>query len=404
MKPTFREHVPTLIQNGLVPTARRSLPVSRYVLVLLLAGPLGCYRAGQNGTSDDPVERPTASEVGQETETVFESDDGTSSEPTDSASDSATMETDSAPDSATTETDSASEGCLEGPIEIDSQEQVAALEAVDCIDGNLSIAWAQEDLEVHLPKLTAISGDLTIWNNSATTNVSMENLTRLDGLSVVDNLYITLDLSALPKTGSINLDGQTTGGSVAVDLGALVQIDSLTTSNNMEDEMTIGFEALDTIDGDVVIFGALTALPLGALQTLSGMLLINMSTVERLDLGSLIHAEMINIVANPELAEVALGNLEVVTGGLTIAGNPMLESLRLGSLVTVEGTLAIAENPALGALDLGALEEVSDSLVVADNDLLACDAEAVIGRVTASETLFCGNAPDGGCGADECPL
>lgn len=57
----------------------------------------------------------------------------------------------------------------------------------------------------------------------------------------------------------------------------------------------------------------------------------------------------------------------------------------------------------LSTLKLGALEAVTGNLFISGNHNLGCDADAIIGQVSASEAVICENAPDSSCGPDECP-
>ncbi len=177
--------------------------------------------------------------------------------------------------------------------------------------------------EFHLPWVSALSGDLTVSNNSNLTVINIGSLETIAGnLDLSDNASAgVLDLNSLNSVGgNVNVSGNTAAG--VLDFGLIMTITGNLDLSGNSSAGVLDFNALMSVGGNINISG----------NTVAGVL--------------------------------DFGMLATVTGNLHLSGSLSAGVLDFGSLTSVGGDVNVTGNGPAGALDLGSLTSVGGDLMV----------------------------------------
>ncbi|MFP2930429.1 hypothetical protein ACLESO_35570 [Pyxidicoccus sp. 3LG] len=224
---------------------------------------------------------------------------------------------------------------FDGTYEVQSAEDLVALERITRIRGNLYIRGTELQ-EVVLPGLVSIEGELSIQSNANLHRVSLTGLRHVrEGLDVSGNRVLdTLELGgAGERRLSVETDLEVTSNDGLRNLGGLRFVAPsrhLTVSGNAALEAIEGLDRLTALTGTLTVMG------------------------------------------NTALTRISLPNLETVGGDLYIGDNPSLTALGgFSGLRSVEGDLTIVKNDALVDLSgMPILQTIDGVFQVDDNDAL----------------------------------
>ncbi|HTJ42032.1 MAG TPA: hypothetical protein VL463_08030 [Kofleriaceae bacterium] len=237
---------------------------------------------------------------------------------------------------------------IAGDYTVKAQSDVDALADVQAITGTLTIDNQSSVTAISLPKLRAVGGDVEIKDNTNAVSLDAPLLAEVGGdFQIVNQDKIAaISLPALADAGGVRIDGN----------------------------------------------GVLSKLSLPQLRMARGLEISNSPLTQELDLSSLTSVGELSIwsVSTPEIALPQLGTVSgkltvtkvassslsapllfSVNGDLTISTSPKLASLDLSSLGTIGGELRVEETILLTSLDLPSLDTIATSVWINDNKKLA---------------------------------
>ncbi|MCK4678833.1 MAG: T9SS type A sorting domain-containing protein [Bacteroidales bacterium] len=288
-------------------------------------------------------------------------------------------------------------GCteIEGDVEINGNDitNLDGLNVLTAIVGDLRI-WDNYALTTlsGLRNVTSIGEDLRIWNNDTLTSLSgLGNVTSIGGEFCIKNNPSLIDLSELGNLSSI-------GGYMSIwGNAALTNLTGLDNVTSIEGGLYIGSNyALTSITGlgNVTLIGGLNIKYNNALTSLSG--LDHMTSLG----GSLL------IEDNDALTSLSgLDHVTSIGGYLEINDNNALTSLtELDNIISIGGFLTISDNDALTSLS--GLDNIAafsiDGLCIYDNiSLSTCEVQSICNYLISSTGTIqiYNNAP--GCNSQE---
>ena len=242
---------------------------------------------------------------------------------------------------------------LTGTITIASDADLAQLQDVSCVDGDLLVAGLDTDSIALLP-LATVTGDVVIAGNA--------HLTSLDGFG----------------------DLREVGGSVLVQGNdALVDITELGQLQRADALQLVGDNALVDVAGLAplgVFHGGITIADNGAMTTLHGLegltivdktisITSNRHLISLAALDSLRSVSLIEVSGNTALTDLGLTGLEKVDVRVILTSNAVLPSATLPALASVGDFMRFDSNGALATIDAptlvtaGSLQVTNDPTV-----------------------------------------
>ncbi|MBN2718489.1 MAG: hypothetical protein JXX14_21780, partial [Deltaproteobacteria bacterium] len=304
-----------------------------------------------------------------------------------------------------------SDNCVVGTFQITTALESDAFVGVTCIRGNLTIGPSAAALDISLPQLTVIDGELYISRTQGQCAVLLENLTTVTTVAVSYNRSVSLSVPSLitiEEALAMEGNGVAGEGEIEMDLRSVTEIGAVSMNGNETASFSVDLGSLKTIRNNLISNGnmGINALKLSNLETVSGYFLISSASgLGQLDLSRLTAAKGgITITANEQLADIDMGLLQHSEGTIVIASNPNLASINLDSLRAVTlGSFVISMNEKLSTLKLSTLETVDESVFISENDIFDCDAAEFTDRIQTPEIAFCENLPNGTCGDAVCP-
>jgi hypothetical protein len=259
---------------------------------------------------------------------------------------------------------------------------------------------------IDLPQLNYVGGSFVISDNSLAVSIDLTNLSKVIGSSIFsDNiLLVDLSLASLISSGELTVTGNSDLASI--DLSNLASLDLLLIGDNpllseVELPSLVGGNAtLSNNDQLATIY--MPSFARGYIGFENNLQLVSF------DLSALVGADGIYISQNPQLLEVDLPILGLVSGGISISTNSVLDiinlpnvtetrslgvasnssltSIDVDSLVNCTGVLGIYENPALTSFLITSLEE-TDGFTFTNNDsILALNAPTLVTAGGSSES------------------
>jgi hypothetical protein len=206
-----------------------------------------------------------------------------------------------------------------------------------------------------------VAGNVMVAGSSVTSLSSLDCLVRVAGLfEVTGTEILDLELPALQEVGGdlVIYDNYPLGG---IELLALRGVGGhlLVEEHPWLDELRL--PDLQTVTGDLKLryAGSLQQLSLPSLEGVGGSLWLRyLDALEGLNLGSLATvASDLWVGGNPLLAQLSLPELTVVDAEVMVSANPLLQQMALPRL-TEAGGIRITSNPALDDLQLPLLREM----------------------------------------------
>lgn len=242
---------------------------------------------------------------------------------------------------------------ITGIITISSAADLAQLDGIGCVDGDLLIAGFPDTELPELP-LEVVTGGVTLAGNPALASLGgLRHLTDLGGVYAIQGNDDLVDISAL---------------------GTIQRVPSIVISGNDSLPDLAGLESWVDITHNLIISNNAGLLSLHGLENLEsssqGIFLRGnrgLASVAALD--RLRTVAQLEISANAGLTGLSLASLQRLTVNLAISSNESLTSIVLPGLATLAG-VQITSNPRLGSVSLPGLV-VTSLFQVQSNSALA---------------------------------
>lgn len=200
--------------------------------------------------------------------------------------------------------------------------------------GNNLILTSTQVRSFHLPRLARVDGMVMISQNAELTSVSFSALERIGGgLSLMENTQI----QSLTTT-----DLQEVGGDLLILSGEI---------------KTVIMDKLHTIGGGVT---------LNDNQALEVLRMSSLTSVGK----SSRRPATFNLHGSPRLDELRMGNLEEVSGGVSLSGMGRLSRINLSSLEKVGTNISLNENDAVEVIELDSLARVGERVFIGNHPQL----------------------------------
>lgn len=214
-------------------------------------------------------------------------------------------------------------GPVTGDFVLNDRADLDAFVALGITDLQGSLEVADSDIPVlDLGCLTSVTGSLIIDTNTSLTAVQLPFLTDAGALTILFNHSLTsVDVSSLASAGSLFL--------IDNPLLSTFTLPVLTSIPN-----TINVEAMT----------GLVSLDLGAVSSANTVTAYDNPSLTGLTLSTLNQVGQMVLARNANLVNVALPQLETVTGSIMVEDNPNLPPLQLPQLAQVGGNFTFQRN------------------------------------------------------------
>ena len=307
-----------------------------------------------------------------------------------------------------------------GLVTVSSAADLAQLDGVGCLDGDLLIAGFAE---AELPPLSleVITGGITLAGNPALITLDgLARVTQVGGVYAVqgnDDLVDISALGAIQSAPSIVISGNPSLPDFA-GLESWVDIaHNLIISNNASLESLHGLENLSSSTRGILLTGNRALTSLAALERLrtvgqlqisanAGLTTVSLTSLQRIGVGLVVSSNdaltslalptlatlsSIQVVGNARLDTVGLPELIVATV-LQLKSNSALATVTAGKLAAVNADVELAQVPQLRSLELGALRTIGGSLTLDGLGLSSLNGLRGLGAVSGDVTIQSANS------------
>jgi len=289
----------------------------------------------------------------------------------------------------------------------DSSQTELHLPWVSALSGDLVVANVPSLTTVNLSSLTNVGGNLEIEGTTALTTFNLASLSTVSGQLTIAGLTLSgdLDLSSVASAGTIVITDFTASGNLdlsSVGSASSIAINTCSVSGNLD------LSAVASV-GQIEIIGSTVSgeLNLGSLVSSGDLTIIN-STATTINLSSVTNVSGDLTITDNGVTNINLTSLSNVSGNLEVIGNTAT-FINLTSVTNISGDLTIVSNAPDASTDLSSLcnfgnetnattmtvegnVTVTNCLTLGTNATLAGSA-TVDGSVTNNGTISPGASP-----------
>jgi len=269
--------------------------------------------------------------------------------------------------------DESPSGILRGSYVINNEHDVRMIDGVSRITGDLEV-YGKGLLELVLPHLQSVGGNLEIHDNDDLTKISLENLSMVEGFVTIDSNPV-LDSMFIPRLESVG-DNLRIIDNPAVEelrLGELTEVAGNLRLVNNHSLVLVDMGVLTSVGGILELFDndRITNFVLPLLQTVSRLDIRRNPSLHDVDMMALEHVEdNLEVLFNNSLVAVDMPVLSSVGGKLCITDNIAFSSISMPALQTL-GEMSVYSNSILRELTMNKLAYIEKSMIIENNKSLA---------------------------------